>query len=126
MRDKVFSVLHEDIQKLPKSWSKGWSESTQVRYIHALAVVLHTIVCQKDWIETKIHSSDDFNSICDTIVRVQNVVSLLIRDKIFDDEKMYKVFITYHKYIKAIDFLRERVSRRSDFSHQFIDGKIID
>jgi hypothetical protein len=111
MRDKVFSVLHEDIQKLPKSWSKGWSEPTQVRYIHALSVVLYTIVYQRDWIENKVYSSDDFKPVFDATARVQNVVSLLMRDRIFDDEKMYKVFISYHKYIQKIDEMNNQWER---------------
>jgi hypothetical protein len=30
-------------------------------------------------------------------------MSLFMRDRTFDDEKMYKVFISYHKYIQKID-----------------------
>jgi hypothetical protein len=101
MRSKVFTLLYEDIEKLHKSWSKGWTKSTQLKYFHALAVILHTIVNQKYWIKNKVYSSHDLNCVFDATARVQNVISVLMRDGIFTDEKI--------KYIQEINEMNNRL-----------------
>jgi hypothetical protein len=108
MRLKVFSVLLDDIQKLHKGWSKERSKKSQVRYVHALAVVLCTIVNQQYWIGWKVYSSDDFDEFFDATARIQNVMNLLVKDEIFDDANMYKVFTSYNSKIQEIDRMNNR------------------
>lgn len=108
MRDKVLSVLSDDIQKLPKCSSKERSTRSQVKYIHALAVVLYTIVNQRVWIETKVYSSQDFDHLFDATARVQNVMSMLMKDETFDDINFYKAFISYNELIRIIDQMNNR------------------
>jgi hypothetical protein len=127
MRDKIFAIRFDDIQKLPKFTSKERSKNTQVKWIHALAVVLHTIVEQEDWIENKVYSFEDFERVFEATARVQNVMSMLMKDEIFDDRQMYKVFICYYKYIKEMDemndrwmnmFEREEIKKKRFFLHR--------
>jgi hypothetical protein len=65
-------------------------------------VVLFTIVRQEMWIENKVYFSQDFDAFFDATARVQNVMTLLMKDQVFDDKDMYKLFI-YHGLIKKID-----------------------
>jgi hypothetical protein len=130
MRDKVLKVLSDDIRKLPKCSSKERSTKSQVKYIHALAVVLYTIVKQRVWIENKVYSSQDFVSLFDATARVQNVMTLLMKDETFNYSKMYKAFISYHELIRVIDemnnqwfemFEMEGNKKKRFFSSNFLD-----
>ena len=78
MRDKLFSMLRDDINNLPKSWSKTRSIASQFKYIHSLAVVLYTLHYQEHWITFKVYGADDFETLFEIGERIQNVLSMLI------------------------------------------------
>jgi hypothetical protein len=129
IRDKIFSVLHDDIQKLPKSPFKERSKASQVKYIHALAVVLHTIADQVHWIRCKVYGPEDFDELFDASARVQNVMTMLMRDEIFNDAIMYKMFISYRRCILRIDvfndewmsiFDSENIKKKRFFTPNFL------
>lgn len=129
MRDKIFSVLRDDIQKLPKSPFKERSKASQVKHVHALAVVLHTIADQVHWIRCKVYGPEDFDGLFDASARVQNVMTMLMRDEIFNDVIMYKMFISYRRCVRRIDvfndecisvFDSENIKKKRFFTPNFL------
>ena len=107
MRDKLFSMLRDDINNLPKSWSKTRSITCQLKYIHSLAVVLYTLNYQQDWITFKVYGSDDFETLFEIGERIQNVLSMLIKDNLFDHPQLYRTFIYFTSLIHQIDKLND-------------------
>lgn len=60
------------------SSSRDHRKKTQVKYIYALGVVLHTIVIHDFWLGWKVYGATDFDELFDATARVQHVMDLLI------------------------------------------------
>jgi len=98
MRAKIFGLLYDDIQGLPKSSLSKQSKHV-ARYIHSLGVVLINIRENEDWIQHKIYGSEDFAAYSDMAARVANVMKNLIKSGTFDDPNMYKSLIVFTNII---------------------------
>ena len=110
MRFKIFMLLEDFIQKLPTDPynTTKVSPATNCKYIHALAVVLYTLVRNEDWISTKVYGADDFLSYFDATKRIHSTMHRLVRDNVFDDKDLYKTFVRFNEMIKSIDAFNDQ------------------
>jgi hypothetical protein len=110
MRFKVFQMLEDHIQQLPTDPynSKKVAAATNCKYLHALAVVLYTLVHYEIWMDCKVYGADDFLSYFDATKRIHSTLYRLIRDSVFDDKELYKTFIRFHQMVKSIDEFNNR------------------
>ena len=129
MRGKIFRLLRDEIIKLPKDNISKYTATSKVRHLHAMSVVLFTMVDQMNWIKWKIYSSDDFIDMFDATNRVQHVMTALIRDGEFVQSKdVCKLFGNFHRCIIFIDeenewermFKEDGLTRTRFFAQRFL------
>jgi hypothetical protein len=76
-----------------------------------------------------VYGPEDFDELFDASARVQNVMTMLMRDEIFNDAIMYKMFISYRRCILRIDvfndewmsiFDSENIKKKRFFTPNFL------
>jgi hypothetical protein len=122
-RDKVFMILNDDVQKMPKEIGAKAalkrSEETKMNWLHAICVVLATV---DEWAEfiynrqdrqariqnkhsyafSRLYDPDDFKPLVDISDRVSSTMKALISCGTFDDPQMSKVLACLTKKMESV------------------------
>ena len=100
---RLFSLLRTDIKMMTKSHHSKLSKTLICKYLHAAVLVLSTLVNWEMWIEIKVYGGNDFDDYFDACERVQNMLSMTIRDEVFDTPNLSKTFLKLNSLINRID-----------------------
>ena len=94
-RIKVFLLLNDEIQKLPKEIgmkvAQTRSQETKMKWLHTVCVLLAAVDEWDDFIYNRLYDPDDFKPLVDISDRVSCTMKALIACDTFNDQQMTKV-----------------------------------
>ncbi len=105
-RIKVFMLLNDEIQKLPKEIGmkvvQTRSQETKMKWLHTVCVLLATVDEWDEFIYNRLYDPDDFTPLVEISDRVSCTMKALIACETFNDQHMTKMMTFLTKQMESI------------------------